>query len=171
MISKNLILMLALLVVAFISIFAWYYIKRDVSATGVTVEANPPDEIEIAPEIYDTVNNTKVAKIGSWGQTLTINNSENFKFSTDVSSNGKTFIIPAFSATEKNSEAMQEAMENGKIVNPDGVPTVAKNNLSLSQDEIDDGIKGDYYTLPFYIKSRKKNIVLKPDCYLAMAVE
>ena len=178
MITKNSIMMLVMLVIIFLAVFAWYFINKNVGATGITVKAALPDEVEIAVTengadstsgnvVGSYVNGTFTA--GKWSDSANFNGP--FSFSNDVTSNGLVFIIPGFSSTENNESAETEAKLHGKIVNINAIPTTAKSNLELTQSEIDDGKTGDYYSVPFYLRSLNPKLCVKPTAYLAMAAE
>ena len=180
LITKNSIMMLVMLVIIFLAIFAWYFINKNVSATGISVKAAQPDEVQIAITEngadtgifgnYVTTNNTTSFVAGHWSDSATFDGP--FQFSNDVTSDGLTFINPGFSSTEDNDDAKADARTNGKIVNLNAIPTVAKSNLyTFSQSEIDSGAKPEYYSVPFYLRSKNSDLYVKPSAYLAMGVE
>lgn len=178
--AKNSIMMLVMLVIIFLAIFAWYYIQRNVSATGVSIKAANPGEVEIAI----TQNGADDNVLGNWVENETTHEIEwspgtwsdkvnfrgPFEFSNDVTSNGTEFIIPAFSSTEDNDDAKADARENGKIVNVNGIPKTGdqvKTNLS----NLDEGETADYVKIPFFLRSNNPDLYVMESAYLAMAVE
>lgn len=178
LITKNSILMLVMLVIIFLAIFAWYFINRNVAATGINIKAADAGEVQIAITNegvdngvfgnYVTNNNTRTFVAGRWSDSATF--SGPFSFSNDVTSDGLEFIIPAFSSTEDNISAKADARTNGKIVNVNGVPKTGsevKTNLST----LDEGETPDYVKIPFYLRSRTPNISVRGGAYLAMEAE
>ena len=175
LITKNSIMMLVMLVIIFLAIFAWYYIQRNVSANGINIKASEPGDVEIAitengldTHIPGNYNANDEFVAGTWKDTATFRGP--FAFSSDVTSDGLEFIIPAFSSTEDNPVAKDDARTNGKIVNINGVPKVGsavKTNLST----LAEGETADYVKIPFYLRSKSPNIGVRAETYLAMAAE
>lgn len=175
LITKNSIMMLVMLVIIFLAIFAWYYINRNVGADGITVKAADPGEVEIAvtengadTHIPGNYNANDEFVAGTWKDTATFRGP--FAFSSDVTSDGLEFIIPAFSSTEDNPDAKADARRNGKIVNVNGIPKTGsevKTNLST----LAEGETADYVKIPFYLRSKSPNIGVRAETYLAMAAE
>ncbi len=182
LLAKNSILMLVMLVVIFLAVFAWYYTNKKVEAGDISISAADPDEVEIAftqfgadsGAIGNYVTNGGVSTwtAGAWGTTA--NFSGPFKFSNDVTSDGLTFLIPKFISTEDNDSAKADARKNGKIVNVNDVPVHGddlKTNLNLTAADIENGVNADYVSIPFYLRSRSKDLYIKPSAYLAMKAE
>lgn len=172
--AKNSILMLVMLVVIFLSVFAWYYVNKQVGATGITVKSTLPDEVEVAVSnssgaIGTYENGTFTA--GKWANSIAFTDVNGFEFSSDVTSDGLTFLVPGFSSTEDNDDAKADARTNGKIVNLNAVPTTAINNLNITSAQINEGKTPEYYTAKFYIRSRNPDVFVKPSAYLAAKVE
>ena len=169
--TKNSIMMLVMLVVIFIAVFAWYSIDKEVSADGITVKAALPNEVEIAVLKDGKIGNYSGGNFveNLWSGTALFNGP--FSFSSDVTSDGKDFIIPAFSSTEDNLTAKAEARKAGKIVNVNGTADDAKSNLELTSQEINEGKTGDYFSAKFFIRSQKPDIYIQSGSYLAMKAE
>ncbi len=174
LITKNSIMMLVMLVIIFLAIFAWYGIRKQVGATGISVTASKPGEVEIAVEkdgkigSYITTNGTTSWTEGRWSDEANFDGP--FQFTSDVTSDGLTFIIPAFSSTEDNPDAKADARINGKIVNVNGIPKTG-NQIKTNLDTLEEGETADYVKIPFYLRSQSPVINVNPDAYLAMAAE
>lgn len=174
MITKNSIMMLVMLVIVFLAVFAWYGIRKQVGATGISVTAAKPGEVEIAVEkdgkigSYITTNGTTTWTEGAWSDEANFNGP--FEFSNDVTSDGLTFIIPAFSSTEDNPDAKADARTNGKIVNVNGIPETGS-QVKTNLDTLEEGETADFVRIPFYLRSQSPVINVNPDAYLAMAAE
>ena len=173
MFTKNLIMMLVMLVIIFLAVFAWYSVRKNVTATGITVTASLPDEVEIAIEDenhvignYVTEKGNTSFKAGVWTDKVMFNGP--FQFSEDVTSDGANFLIPAFNTTENNDDAEKAARQDGKIVNINGIPTTG---LKTNLDKLEEGETPKYVSIPFYLRSRNSKITVKPSAYLAMAAE
>ncbi|MBR2108825.1 MAG: hypothetical protein IJ932_02605 [Ruminococcus sp.] len=174
LLTKNSIMMLVMLVIIFLAIFAWYNLNKSVTATGISVTASKPDEVEIAVErngkigSYITTNGATNWTEGRWSDKA--NFDDPFQFTSDVTSDGLTFIIPAFSSTEDNPDAKADARTNGKIVNVNGIPKTG-NQVKTNLDTLEEGETADYVKIPFYLRSQNPVINVNPNAYLAMAAE
>ena len=136
--------------------------------------ASKPDEVEIAVErngkigSYITTNGATNWTEGRWSDKA--NFDDPFQFTSDVTSDGLTFIIPAFSSTEDNPDAKADARTNGKIVNVNGIPKTG-NQVKTNLDTLEEGETADYVKIPFYLRSQNPVINVNPNAYLAMAAE
>lgn len=175
MVAKNSIMMLVVLVVIFLAVFAWYFVQKDVTADGITVSAALPDEVEIAKASADGVivdaNSSGDIDDGDWSESITFDGP--YTFSNDVTSDGINFIIPAFNTTENNDTAKELARVSGKIVNTNGLPKYNTTNTTqvFNTQNATDENPADYYRTTFLLRSKQKNITVKPTAYLAAKVE
>lgn len=158
--AKNSILMLVMLVVIFLAIFAWYGIRKQVGATGISVEAAKPGDVQIAvPNSSD-----KLPTDGDFKNSIDFKNETNYfmDFIKDVTSDGHQFVVPTFDTTDPDSTAT-----NGKTVLMAGDWTEGLSSRAalISPDESDDN-KYNYISLDFYLRSSSPRISLSSESYL-----
>lgn len=159
--AKNSILMLVMLVVIFLAIFAWYYINKNVSATGISVKSATPGQVQIAVPNSTT---DKLPADGSFTDSIDFKNETNYfmDFVKDVTSDGHQFVVPTFDTTDPTSTAI-----NGKTVLmagdwTEGLPS----KLALTNNDESDDNKYNYISLDFYLRSTNSNILISPNSYL-----
>lgn len=167
-ITKNLIMMLVMLVVIFVAIFAWFTQNRSVSAGGMSVSAKSADYVELALPQKVTANNETFEAFpvnnDLWTTNLEFKQSGYLKdFVKDITSNGEQFVIPNFQVGN---------YETGRTVIADDV---WEEGLS-SKEALDNNLPNDddqynYISFEFYARSKVNSISVLGDSFLAAASE
>lgn len=159
LIAKNSIMMLVVLVIIFLAIFAWYFIQRSVSATGISVSAAQPENVQIALP----GNDDKLPIESAFSDNVNFGDSKLIK---DVTSDGEQFVVPAFDTTDGSNNV------NGKTVLTAGDWTDGlSSRTALTNDDESDDEKYNYVSLDFYLRSSSPKISLCEDSYLAARAE
>lgn len=173
MITKNLILMLVVVVIVFLAVFAWYYENTTVTATGTTISAQNPEKIQIAlpyrgsfPMDSDSTNEDYKSTDG-FKESINFSLSEYFvtpSMFKDVTSDGKTFILPTFDSTSSAVE--------GRTVVPAGEWTAAQSSKEVLSDDIQGNEEDyNYVSLDFYLRSPNPEIKVKATSFVKTYAE
>ena len=159
LITKNSILMLVMLVVIFLAIFAWYFVSRQVTADGITISAKTPDEVQIAFPVAGQEDD--IPADSAFSSSISFTDDDNFPNTmfNDVTSDGKTFIIPSF---KSGSNAV-----TGREVESEGEWSLALSSKTALTDEFSDNDKSYHYlSRDFYVRSSTNNISVQASSYL-----
>lgn len=173
MITKNLILMLVVVVIVFLAVFAWYYENTTVTATGTTISAQNPEKIQIALPYRGSFPMDSDSENGDFKNTDGFKESVNFSLSEyfvtpsmfkDVTSDGKTFILPTFDSTSSEKD--------GRTVIPAGEWTKAQSSKEVLSDDIQGNEEDyNYVSLDFYLRSPNPEIKVKASSYVKTYAE
>lgn len=160
--TKNLILMLVMLVVIFVAIFAWYSDNNEVTASGTTISAKSADNVELALPNSDgsfPISNN------SWDTHIDFGGSGYLKnLVKDITSNGKQFAVPSFAAAN--------GLAQGRTVIADDVWTdgLSSREALTNASTLDDD-QYNYISFDFYIRSKQKDINVTSESFLAAGSE
>ena len=161
-ITKNLIMMLVMLVVIFVAIFAWYSNNDTVTASGTQISAKSADNVELALPNDDgsfPISNNK------WDTNLQFADSGYLKnLVKDITSNGKQFAVPTFEAAK--------GLKDGRKVIADDVWTEGlSSRVALTNESTLDDDQYNYISFDFYIRSKQKDINVTGESFLAAGSE
>ena len=163
--AKNSTMMLVVLVVILFSVFAWYNIDREVSATGIVISAAESSMLQIAfPGPNDMLPTD-----GNFTDELHFDSSDYFKeLIKDVTGDGHKFIVPTFNTNTNSDTSVRE----GRTVLTEGDWTegLSSKEALTNIDPTDDN-KYNYISLDFYVRSNKPLIKLCSSSYLAAKSE
>lgn len=179
-ITKNLIMMLVMVVVITLSVWSWFTINRTVSADGMSVVAKSSN-VQIALPFKDSYPDdvgkngfTQADKDAGYVFTneIIFNESDQahstdsdetnalINFFRDTTSGGTNFLIPTFENDLPN-------LTTGKIVNTEAGYSLATSQKSVfSNGNNEDDSDFDYLSFDFYIRSTNNNIQISGDSYL-----
>ena len=173
MITKNLILMVVAVVIVFLAVYAWYANTSTVTASGTTVSAAEPGSVQVAipfkgsyPTDADTSDPSYSDESDGFKQTINFPDTGFIKgdMFKDVTSDGKTFIIPTFEANNDNSL--------GRTVVTEGEWTPALSSKEVLSDDIEENDEDfNYISLDFYVRSTSPTIKVKSSSYLKTTSE
>ena len=171
-ISKNLILMLVILVVILMAVFAWYAEQSQVTASGTEISAKAADNVELALPEKVTVDGVRVDSFpksnDSWKtgeEAIFFDHTGYLKdLVKDVTSNGKQFVIPNF-------EAASGLKDGRRVITDDVWIDGLSSKEALTNDHVTDDDQYNYVSLDFYIRSKSKKINVLGDSYLATGSE
>lgn len=165
-ITKNLIMMLVMLVVIFVAIFAWYSNNDTVTASGTQISAKSADNVELAVPEKDS-NGDDIFPISNdkWTTNLEFSDSGYLKnFVKDITSNGIQFAVPNFEAAK--------GLKDGRKVIADDVWTEGlSSKVALSNNSTLDDDQYNYISLDFYVRSKSKDINVTSESFLAAGSE
>ncbi|MBQ6569772.1 MAG: hypothetical protein IJL87_05910 [Clostridia bacterium] len=164
-ITKNLIMMLVMLVVIFVAIFAWYSNNDTVTASGTQISAKSADNVQLA--LPKKVNGSYTFPINNndWDTTISFNLSEYLEnLVKDITSGGRQFVVPSFEAA-KGLKDGRKAIVND--VWTDGLSTkeVLTNTGTLDDDQY------NYISFDFYVRSKQESINVTSESFLAAGSE
>lgn len=164
-ITKNLIMMLVMLVVIFVAIFAWYSNNDTVTASGTQISAKSADNVQLA--LPKKVNGSYTFPIDNddWDYTIRFNLSEYLEnLVKDITSGGRQFVVPSFEAA-KGLKDGRKAIVND--VWTDGLSTkeALSNTSTLDDDQY------NYISFDFYVRSKQKSIDVTSESFLAAGSE
>ena len=171
--TKNLIMMLVLLVVILIAIFAWYTDQYAATAESTSISASAADNVELAVPEKVTVTEDGVEKQkdsfpksnDSWKSKIEFKTSGYLKdLVKDVTSNGEQFVIPNF-------EAAKGLGEGRKVITDDVWTKGLSSKEALTNTKVNDDDQYNYISLDFYVRSKSKNINVTADSFLAAGSE
>ncbi|MBQ5398993.1 MAG: hypothetical protein IIU14_06130 [Ruminococcus sp.] len=171
-ITKNLIMMLVMLVVIFLASFAWFRANPEATASGLSVKAKSAGGVELAlPYKGSYPNGADVPVVSQFSDSIEFENSGFVKgMFKDVTSDGKRFLIPTFESEKNLSQG--EKLKQGRKVLTDGTWTRAESSMELlSNEKEEDDNQYQYIALDFYVRSPNKDIKIKEGSYLATASE
>ena len=160
-ITKNLIMMLVMLVVIFVAIFAWYSNNDTVTASGTQISAKSADNVELALPVNGEfpVNNSE------WKTEINFNSSEYLKnLVKDVTSNGEQFAVPNF-------EAAKGLKDGRKVIANDVWTDGLSSKDALINSSVLDDDQYNYVSFDFYVRSKSKKINVTADSFLAAGSE
>lgn len=163
-ISKNLILMLVLLVVVGISIFAWFTSNEEAEASGISIKAKAVDYVELAlPEKVNDMDSFPKSN-DSWDTEIDFKSSGYFKdLVKDITSDGEQFVIPNFEVG---------LLEQGRRVITDDIwEEGLSSKEALTNTRVNDDDQYNYISLDFYIRSKNRNISIESNSFLAAGSE
>ncbi len=161
-ITKNLIMMLVMLVVIFIAIFAWYSNNDTVTASGTQISAKGADNVELA---LPKADGSFPISNDDWDTTLKFEDSGYLKnLVKDITSNGKQFAVPTFEAAK--------GLKDGRKVIADGVWTdgLSSREALINDSTLDDD-QYNYISFDFYIRSKIKDVNITGESFLAAGSE
>ena len=162
-ITKNLILMLAILAVIIVAIFAWYSDIRVTTAETTTISAKAADNVELA--VPKASNGSFPLDNEDWTDELKFADSGFLKnLVKDITSGGKQFVVPNF-------EAAKNLREGRKVIVNDFWTDGLSSKEALTNDMPNDDDQYNYVSLDFYIRSKTKNINVTADSFLAAGCE
>lgn len=161
-ITKNLIMMLVMLVVIFIAIFAWYSNNDTVTASGTQISAKSADNVELA---LPKADGSFPISNDDWDTTLKFEDSGYLKnLVKDITSNGKQFAVPTFEAAK--------GLKDGRKVIADDVWTEGlSSRVALTNESTLDDDQYNYISFDFYIRSKQKDINVTGESFLAAGSE
>lgn len=165
-ITKNLIMMLVMLVVIFVAIFAWYSNNDTVTASGTQISAKSADNVELALPVKKA-DGTYSFPIENkeWKPEISFNLSEYLKnLVKDVTSNGEQFAVPNFEAAS--------GLKDGRTVIADDVweeGLSSKEALSNAKPLDDD--QYNYISFDFYARAKSSDINVTSESFLAAGSE
>jgi hypothetical protein len=142
MIAKNLIVLLSMALIAFVGVWSWFTNKTSATASGIEVECQAPDGIQVA-----IVPKGQTPADGDYKEGNIRLTEENYAdlfktlYMTEVTSDGISFIKPPLK------------QENGKAV-PD---------LDADWDDITATANTDYLSFDLYVRSKTQNSVSLSD--------
>ena len=185
--TKNFITMLVLLVVIIATISAWFTVNKTVTADSIMVKA-VSTEIDIAECIktYNTrdgngnlVDGEKAEGVvlsdgpGEFGDSLTFEFPNDFgSFTKDCTGDGMDLIVPEFNIT-KDSESVR--IHGGKEVNTNASAADARSNMFSEQyvreHPDQEAPEYQYVQLEFYVRSKNKDLYLRPESCLVASTE
>ena len=163
-ITKNLIMMLVMLVVIFVAIFAWYSNNDTVTASGTQISAKSADNVELALPVKSGNSYVFPTSNSSWSTEIDFKESEFFKdFVKDITSNGEQFVIPNFKTG---------SIESGREVIADDVwePGLSSKEALTNSSVLDDD-QYNYISFDFYIRAKQKKISVTGESFLAAGSE
>lgn len=163
-ITKNLIMMLVMLVVIFVAIFAWYSNNDTVTASGTQISAKAADDVELALPVKVGSDYKFPIQNSVWTKSLNFKLSEYFKdLVKDITSNGEQFVVPNFKTG---------SIQDGRQVVVDDVwePGLSS-KAALQNDSTLDDDQYNYISFDFYVRSKQKNININGDSFLAAGSE
>lgn len=163
-ITKNLIMMLVMLVVIFVAIFAWYSNNTEVTASGTTISAKAADKVELALPVKGENGYEFPVADSEWKTELNFKLSEYFKnLVKDITSNGEQFAIPNFETG---------SIKDGRRVIVDDVwEQGLSSKAALQNDSTLDDDQYNYISFDFYVRSKVKDIRINADSFLAAGCE
>ncbi len=167
MITKNLILMVVAVVIVFLAVYAWYANTSSVTASGTTVSAADPESVQVARPFkgsYPTSADSSDADFDSskdgFKDSIDFPDTGNItdNMFKDVTSDGKTFIIPTFISGE---------LADGRRVVSDGEWSSALSSKTALHDDVE-GNEEDYNYLStdFYVRSANPDVKVMATSYL-----
>lgn len=161
-ITKNLIMMLVMLVVIFVAIFAWYSNNDTVTASGTQISAKGADNVELA---LPTSDGKFPTSNDDWKSELDFAHSGYLKnLVKDITSNGKQFAVPTFEAAK--------GLKDGRKVIADDVWTEGlSSRVALTNESTLDDDQYNYISFDFYIRSKQQNINVTSESFLAAGSE
>ncbi len=165
-ISKNLIMMLVVLVAGLLAVWSWFTVNKVVTANNISVRSAFPNEIGLAEVNYDENGNDRGPKTFSG----------KLEFNTDVTltkdctGDGESLIVPSFSIIKDKDTATKK----GREVSIGGAWEDA-----LSQTEVEKirNVNPDFAEEPryieyeFYARSQTKDVTLASTSYLSASNE
>ena len=163
-ITKNLIMMLVMLVVIFIAIFAWYSNNDTVTASGTQISAKSADNVELALPVKSGNSYVFPTSNSSWSTEIDFKESEFFKdLVKDITSDGEQFVIPNFKTG---------SIESGRVVIADDVwePGLSSKEALTNSSALDDD-QYNYISFDFYIRAKQKKISVTGESFLAAGSE
>lgn len=180
-ISKNLILMLVMVLVSIMAIWSWFTVNKTVDANSICVKSVYGNEVYLAyalktdseGNVYENQDSFQAKTSpydgpGAFGDELNFTIDE--PFAKDCTGDGETLIVPSFS----NAKDKATANKTGKIVNSNGAWTEALSNidlLKLRNDDANTAEKMHYYEINFYSRSDTKTATLNADSNLLSKTE
>lgn len=180
-ITKNLIMMLVMVVVITLSVWSWFTVHNSVSADGMSVKVKASNEIQLAlpysrsysyPDDY-LPNPVKEAG-HKFKQEIIFDDSQIFSdyqgdsehqldLFRDTTSGGDKFIVPTF---------LGSSISSGKTVNADGAYSIAKSsNDVLKNDVMEDNKDYNYLSFDFFLRSPTKTFSIGESSYVASKSE
>ena len=167
--TKNLIMMLVVLVVGLLAVWSWFTVNQRVEANTITVRAAYPNEVSLA-KVLKTYTNGTLEKEGPDVFSGSIQFNSTYQFTKDCTGDGKTLIVPDFSVLKDK----EEAIKKGRIVNLNGAWEEALSNNEVAEIKAKDSdakVEARYMECEFYARSTTKNINLMPDSKLISETE
>lgn len=165
--TKNLILMLVILVVGVLAVWSWFTVHMDVTASGLSVQVRYPNEISLAPVVsyYNADGSFNHEGPGAFDGTLNfpINPEDKYIFTKDCTGDGETLIVPDFSVLKDKDKAAKE----GRIVNVNGTWEEAMSNLDIKkikENNPETELEARYMEFPFYLRSSTKSFSIASMC-------
>lgn len=163
-ITKNLIMMLVMLVVIFVAIFAWYSNNDTVTASGTQISAKSADNVELALPVKSGNSYVFPTSNSSWRTEIDFKESEFFKdLVKDITSDGEQFVIPNFKTG---------SIKSGREVIADDVwePGLSSKEALTNSSALDDD-QYNYISFDFYIRAKQKKISVTGESFLAAGSE
>lgn len=178
--TKNLIMMLVMVVVLGISVFSWFTIYGHVYSDGMSVKAKSGD-VQIALPYHgsypdDSISTTEKNNGHRFMNEIDFNISEQMISSDsdssnafldlfrDTTSDGSLFINPSFNG--------HPTIADGKVVNDEAAFTLSQSNKDVYNDGNEENDKAlQYLDMDFYLRSEDKNIQITEDSFLTTLSE
>lgn len=158
--TKNLILMLVILVVGLLAVWSWFTVNKEVQSNGMFVQARYPNEVSLAPvvEYYnnDGSFNHEGPGVFSGQLSFPIDPDEKYIFTKDCTGDGDTLLVPDFSVLKDKDKATKE----GRLVNVNGAWEEALSNIDIKkikQNNPETELEARYMEFPFYVRSSTKS--------------
>lgn len=189
LLTKNLILMLVMIVLIILASMSWFTLVRTVRADNIVVKAIS-SEVDIAPSLktYNSSNQLLTDGPGEFGSELSFNGP--YTFTKDCTGDGSNLIVPEFNVTKDPVTVKQVGKEVNTNLNPGNAHSdfsrslakVTADNVNLgsfglltSQDikdrAGDDISEYQYIEEDFYVRSKNKDLLLTGDSQLLSATE
>ncbi len=152
--TKNLIMMLVVLVVGLLAVWSWFTMNRTVTADNISIKAAYPNEIGLAKPVYNA-NGTDTGP-GEFVDSISFSGA---KLTKDCTGDGKTLIVPDFSVTKDRNAAIKK----GREVNTAGVWEEAfsqRDQQSILNVDPEAKVETRYIEYEFYARSQNKDINL-----------
>lgn len=159
-ITKNLIMMLVVLVVGLLAVWSWFTINRTVTASNISVKAAFPNEIGLANVRYNSAGEDIGPDVFSGQLTFT-----GAKLTKDCTGDGETLIVPDFSIIKDKNTAIQK----GRQVNIGGVWEEALSQIDeqkILNNNPEEKVEARYVEIPFYARAQTKSVNLAATSYL-----
>lgn len=156
--TKNLIMMLVVLVVGLLAVWSWFTINKTVTANQIRIKADLPGEVSLAKALKTYENGTLVNE-GPDVFSSSINFTSDYQFTKDCTGDGKTLLVPDFSVIKDK----EEAIKKGRIVNLNGPWEEALSNVEVDAIKAynpDEKVEARYMEFEFYARSRSKSVTV-----------